>query len=281
MATYAVGDVQGCLSELEALLKQIDFSSSDRIIFLGDLINRGPDSLGTLRLIKSLGDQAIIVLGNHDLHFLAILFGGHPQTKSDTLTELIEAKDAEDLGHWLRTQPLIHYEDSLDALMVHAGVPFFWSTQKALSLAGEVHRIISSTEGTEEKDGLDYRIFFKQMYGNNPNYWAEGLTGMGRYRAITNYFTRMRFLDFEGKMDFSFKGAKESAPDSLTPWYSFGQEGHQTRKVLFGHWASLNGVTGREEIIALDTGCVWGRCLTAYCMETKEFLSVKSFKSNK
>ena len=175
MATYAVGDVQGCLSELEALLKQIDFSSSDKIIFLGDLINRGPDSLGTLRLIKSLGDQAIIVLGNHDLHFLAILFGGHPQTKSDTLTELIEAKDAEDLGHWLRTQPLIHYEDSFDALMVHAGVPFFWSTQKALFLNEEVQRIIASTE---EKDGLDYRIFFQQMYGNNPNYWAEGLTGM-------------------------------------------------------------------------------------------------------
>ena len=278
MATYAVGDVQGCLSELEALLKQIDFSSSDKIIFLGDLINRGPDSLGTLRLIKSLGDQAIIVLGNHDLHFLAILFGGHPQTKSDTLTELIEAKDAEDLGHWLRTQPLIHYEDSFDALMVHAGVPFFWSTQKALFLNEEVHRIIA---GTEEKEGLDYRIFFQQMYGNNPNYWAEGLTGMDRYRAITNYFTRMRFLDFEGKMDFSFKGAKESAPDSLMPWYSFCLEGGQTRKVLFGHWASLNGVTGREEMIALDTGCVWGRRLTAYCMETKEFFSVKSFKSNK
>ena len=202
MATYAVGDVQGCLSELEALLNQIDFSSSDRIIFLGDLINRGPDSLGTLRLIKSLGDQAIIVLGNHDLHFLAILFGGHVEMKSDTLTELIEAKDAEDLGHWLRTQPLIHYEDSFDALTVHAGVPFFWSTQKALSLAGEVHRITSSTE---EKDGLDYRIFFKQMYGNNPNYWAEGLTGMGRYRAITNYFTRMRFLDF-GENGFQFQG---------------------------------------------------------------------------
>jgi len=278
LALYAVGDIQGCLSELDTLLKQIDFSSADRIIFLGDLINRGPDSLGVLRLIKSLGDQAIIVLGNHDLHFLAILFGGHPETKSDTLTELIEARDAKDLGHWLRTQPLIHYEDSFDAVMVHAGVPFFWSTQKALSLAAEVHRITSSTE---EKDGLDYRIFFKQMYGNNPNYWAEGLTGMDRYRAITNYFTRMRFLDFEGRMDFSHKGANASAPDSLKPWYSFCQEENQARKVLFGHWASLNGATGSEEFIALDTGCVWGRYLTAYCIETKEFFSVKAIKSDK
>ena len=158
MATYAVGDVQGCLSELEALLRQIDFSSSDRIIFLGDLINRGPDSLGTLRLIKSLGDQALIVLGNHDLHFLAILFGGHQETKSDTLTELIEAKDAEDLGHWLRTQPLIHYEDSLDALMVHAGVPFFWSLRRPCLWP----RGAQITSSTEEKDGLDYRIFLNK-----------------------------------------------------------------------------------------------------------------------
>ena len=278
MAIYAVGDIQGCLSELDTLLKQIDFSSADRIIFLGDLINRGPDSLGVLRLIKSLGDQAIIVLGNHDLHFLAILFGGHPETKSDTLTELIEARDAKDLGHWLRTQPLIHYEDSFDAVMVHAGVPFFWSTQKALSLAEEVHRIIA---GTEQEEFLDYRIFFKQMYGDYPNYWKESLTGMDRYRAITNYFTRMRFLDFEGKMDFSFKGANVSAPDSLKPWYSFYQQENQTRKVLFGHWASLNGVTGSEEFIALDTGCVWGRYLTAYCIETKEFFSVKAIKSDK
>ena len=278
MALYAVGDIQGCLSELDTLLKQIDFSSADRIIFLGDLINRGPDSLGVLRLIKSLGDQAIIVLGNHDLHFLAILFGGHPETKSDTLTELIEARDAKDLGHWLRTQPLIHYEDSFDAVMVHAGVPFFWSTQKALSLAEEVHRIIA---GTEQEEGLDYKIFFNQMYGNHPNYWEESLTGMDRYRAITNYFTRMRFLDFEGRMDFSYKGANASAPDSLKPWYSFCQEENQTRKVLFGHWASLNGVTGSEEFIALDTGCVWGRYLTAYCIETKEFFSIKAVKSNK
>ena len=278
MAIYAIGDVQGCLSELETLLKQIDFSSADRIIFLGDLINRGPDSLGVLRLIKSLGDQAIIVLGNHDLHFLAILFGDHLETKSDTLTELIEARDAKDLGHWLRTQPLIHYEDSFDAVMVHAGVPFFWSTQKALSLAEEVHRIIA---GTEQEEFLDYRIFFNQIYGNHPNYWEEGLTGMDRYRVITNYLTRMRFLDFEGKMDFSFKGADDSAPDSLKPWYSFFREKNQTRKVLFGHWASLNGVTGRDEFIALDTGCVWGRCLTAYCMETRELFSVQASQTNK
>ena len=278
MAIYAVGDIQGCLSELDTLLKQIDFSSADRIIFLGDLINRGPDSLGVLRLIKSLGDQAIIVLGNHDLHFLAILFGGHPETKSDTLTELIEARDAKDLGHWLRTQPLIHYEDSFDAVMVHAGVPFFWSTQKALSLAEEVHRIIA---GTEQEEGLDYKIFFNQMYGNHPNYWEESLTGMDRYRAITNYFTRMRFLDFEGRMDFSHKGANASTSDSLKPWYCFCQEENQARKVLFGHWASLNGVTGSEEFIALDTGCVWGRYLTAYCIETKEFFSVKAIKSDK
>ena len=272
-----MGDVQGCLSELDTLLGQIDFSPSDRIIFLGDVINKGPDSLGVLRLIKSLGDQAIIVLGNHDLHFLAILFGGHQETKYDTLTELIEARDAEDLGHWLRAQPLIHYEGHFDAVMVHAGLPLFWSTGKALSLAEEVHRVIG---GPQDEEGLDYRIFFSQMYGNQPNFWEEDLRGMDRYRAITNYFTRMRFLDFEGKMNFSLKGANTSAPDSLKPWFSFPQDGRQSRKVLFGHWASLNGVTGREEFIALDTGCVWGRCLTAYCLETKMFSSVRSLEPN-
>lgn len=270
-----MGDVQGCLFELEALLKEIDFSSSDKIIFLGDVINRGPDSLGVLKLIKSLGDQAMIVLGNHDLHFLAILFGGHQETRSDTLTELLAAKEAKDLGNWLRTQPLIHYEVSLDAVVVHAGIPFFWSVQRALILAEEVHKIIA---GEDEKGDIGYKTFFNQMYGNHPNYWEEGLTGMERYRVITNYFTRMRFLDLAGKLDFSFKGTNDSASDSLKPWYSFPQENNQTTRVLFGHWASLNGVTGRREFIALDTGCVWGRCLTAYCMETKEFFSVKSVK---
>lgn len=277
MATYAIGDVQGCLRELNSLLSKIEFSSRDKVVFLGDLVNRGPDSLGVLKLVRSLGTQSVVVLGNHDLHLLAILFGGHNQKRSDTLTEIIEAKDAEDIGHWLRNQRLIYHDSLLDCLMVHAGIPAFWSVGKALALAGEVEKVLSSESG---ESSIDFRIFFESMYGDQPNYWREDLAGIDRYRSITSFLTRMRFLDALGNMDFRQKGDQFSVQNGPLPWFSYYGDRNTKTKLLFGHWASLNGVTGRQDIIALDTGCVWGRSLTAYCLESAEIFSVRSSTSS-
>ena len=277
MATYAIGDVQGCLRELNQLLTKIEFSSTDKVVFLGDLVNRGPDSLGVLRLVRGLGEQSIVILGNHDLHLLAILFGGHQQKHSDTLSKILESKDAEDIGHWLRKQRLIYYDSFLDCLMVHAGIPFFWSIEKALALAKEVEKVLSSDSGVSS---IDFLVFFELMYGDKPNYWREELEGIDRYRAITSFLTRMRFLDPLGNMDFNDKGSQIGADSELMPWFSFYEDRKIDTKILFGHWASLNGVTGSPGIIALDTGCVWGRSLSAYCLETEEIFSVQSADSS-
>ena len=273
MATYAVGDVQGCLTELNLLLNRIEFSPSDKVVFLGDLVNRGPDSLGVLRLVRSLGKQAVVVLGNHDLHLLAILFGGHQEKASDTLTKIIEAKDSDDIGHWLRKQPLIYRDSLLDCVMVHAGIPFFWSIEQTFALAKEVETVISGEEGTSP---VDFRMFFKLMYGNDPNYWSQNLVGIDRYRVIVSFLTRMRFLDPSGSLDFSQKGNSPGSSSGLVPWFSFYDGKKLSGRFLFGHWASLDGVTGNRSILALDTGCVWGRSLTAYCLDTGERLSVEA-----
>ena len=273
MATYAIGDVQGCLRELNHLLTKIEFSSTDKLVFLGDLVNRGPDSLGVIRLVRSLGAQSIVVLGNHDLHLLAILFGGHQHKQSDTLSEILEAKDAEEIGHWLRKQRLIYYDSLLDCMMVHAGIPHFWSIEKALSLAKELENVLSSDSGATP---IDFHVFFELMYGDKPNYWREDLEGMDRYRVITSFLTRMRFLDPLGNMDFSDKGVQTSEHSGLMPWFAFYGDRKISTKFLFGHWASLDGVTGKSGMIALDTGCVWGRSLTAYCLESEEIFSVQS-----
>ena len=273
MTTYAVGDVQGCLLELELLLRKIHFGSSDRIVFLGDLVNRGPDSLGVLRLVRSLGSQAIVVLGNHDLHLLAILFGGHRQRPTDTLKDIVDSPDAEDIGHWLRKQKLIYRDPTLGYLMVHAGIPHFWSVDQALHLASEVEGVIG---GTTRDSVTSYQDFFSLMYGDQPNYWSEELIGMDRYRVVTNFLTRMRFLGANHQMDFDFKGDIGSAPEGLYPWYAFYDNAISNDKLLFGHWASLNGNTGSNKFLALDTGCVWGRALTGYCLETGETIAVPS-----
>ncbi len=268
--------MQGCLRELNDLLTKIEFSSGDKLIFLGDLVNKGPDSLGVLRLVRSLDSQAIVILGNHDLHLLAILFAGHNHQRSDTLTKFLRATDAEDIGHWLRRQRLIHHDPCSNCVMVHAGIPHFWSTEKAITLASEVEKILSSDSGTTP---IDFRVFFESMYGDQPNFWREDLVGIDRYRAITSFLTRMRFLDVLGNMDFSQKGSLIDGQGVLLPWFSFYRERKTKTKLLFGHWASLNGVTGNQRIIAMDTGCVWGRSLSAYCLETEEIFSVQSSES--
>jgi|TARA_B110000483_G_C18145339_1_gene523193 bis(5'-nucleosyl)-tetraphosphatase (symmetrical) len=272
MATYAIGDIQGCLRQFDALLEKLNFSALDELWLAGDLINRGPESLQLLRRVKALSSQCQIVLGNHDLHFLAILFGGHKAGAKDTFADLLQAPDVYEIGHWLRKQKLAHQDNG--HIMVHAGIPGFWASAQAFAYAEEVEAVIGQAEGITLAAGeVSYKEFFSKMYGNEPPRWDESLNGMDRLRIITNYFTRMRYVDAACTMNFAEKGGIENAPVGFMPWFEQapeqkGQERAET--ILFGHWASLNGVTHSAKHIALDTGCVWGRFLTAYCLETGE-----------
>jgi bis(5'-nucleosyl)-tetraphosphatase (symmetrical) len=266
VATYAIGDIQGCYDELNALLEKLRFDpSEDRLWLVGDLINRGPRSLDVVRFVRSLGDAALTVLGNHDLHLLAIVFGGHTPNRKDTFTDVLQAGDVQDIAHWLRHRPLLVKDHDLGYVMTHAGIPHIWSLHEAASLAAEVELALRN-EG--------YHEYFSAMYGNRPGCWRGDLEGMDRLRAITNYFTRMRLLDESGCLDFLHKGTLDEAPAGWQPWYALRARNPLGMKVLFGHWASLEGHTGVEDIIALDTGCVWGRDLTALCLETSTFTSV-------
>ncbi len=263
MATYAIGDVQGCWDELDALFSKISLKKSDQVWLAGDLINRGPKSLQVLREVRAMGDRARVVLGNHDLHFLAILFGGHKAHSKDTFDNLLDASDVEELGHWLRRQPLLHADKGY--LMVHAGIPPQWSTKQALRYAREVETVMADDCPT---GASTYRKFFTHIYGNEPDCWSKSFTGMKRWRAIVNFLTRMRMIDLEGRLDFSYKGAVNHSPEGLLPWFEHPETLQRKRTVLFGHWASLNGATSNPQCMALDTGCVWGRSLTAFCLET-------------
>ena len=261
MSTYVIGDVQGCFAQLEALLVKVRYRrGKDRLWFVGDLINRGPDSLATLRFVRKLGDRAVSVLGNHDLHFLAIVFGGHPTRSSDTLDELLGAKDCLKLAHWLRQLPLLHRARGV--VMTHAGVPHIWSLKQATKRARELEAVLR---------GDRYRHFFEAMYGNEPAAWSKSLEGMARQRVIVNYFTRMRFVNAAGELEFMHKGPSDQAPQGFRPWFEFPHR--IERPIVFGHWASLEGVR-RKRAIGVDTGCVWGRTLTALRLEDRKLLHV-------
>jgi len=269
VATYAIGDLQGCFDEFEALLKAIDFvPDRDKIWLVGDLVNRGPKSLATLRSIMALGDSAQVVLGNHDLHFLSVFYGGHDTRRSDTLDELLAAPDVEDLAAWLRTQPLMYTDSDLGWLMVHAGVPPLWSLAELSERALEAREFYTGANGAD---------FFAGMYGNSPVRWNKNLTGLERVRCVVNYLTRMRLVAIDGTLDFANKGAPNNLPPGFLPWFSQERLGPLGIKVAFGHWAALEGeIDGKIEddtgylptVAALDTGCVWGRKLTALCLET-------------
>ncbi len=263
MATYAIGDLQGCDREFTALLEKLEFSHDDHLWLVGDLVNRGPESLRLLRRVNAMQDQCTIVLGNHDLHFLAIYFGGHRAGRSDTFDELLAAPDAADLAHWLRCQKLMHLDRQAGYVMAHAGIPHIWGLPFAQELAHEVERVIAGGD-----DETSYQTYFQLMYGNEPDCWSNELTGMLRLRSITNYFTRIRLIDESGKLEFTHKGTLDDAPAGWQPWFAFYPVDAQRPQILFGHWAALDGITGRDDIVALDTGCVWGRSLTAMCLET-------------
>ncbi|MBS3803975.1 MAG: symmetrical bis(5'-nucleosyl)-tetraphosphatase [Oleiphilaceae bacterium] len=260
MTDYAIGDIQGCYDSLRKMLALIEFSpSKDRLWVAGDLVNRGPGSLATLRYIESLESSAVVVLGNHDLHLLAVALGDHKLRKKDTLAEIFAAPDGKKLIEWLRQQTFCVYDPDRNFVMSHAGLPHIWSVEDALRHSREIESVIRGPEA---------EAFFVNMYGNRPERWHEDLKGLDRWRMITNYFTRMRFIAEDGTLELETKEAAGSAPDGFAPWFEFRRE--DSVRVIFGHWASLEGDTGHSPHIGLDTGCVWGGALTVINLDTEE-----------
>ncbi len=263
MSTYAIGDIQGCLEPLQCLLRDVSFDpAKDTLWLAGDLINRGPDSLETLRYLYSIRSSVVVVLGNHDLHLLALYHGLRKANKSDTLTAILQAPDAPVLLEWLRQQPLVHHDPQLGYAMVHAGIPPLWTLPQALAYSHEVETQLR---------GPQFMDYLASMYGNEPCVWQESLQGQDRLRLITNYFTRMRFCSAEGELELTTKENAAAAPQGFAPWFSFLQRKTRDQRILFGHWAALQGQTNSANAIALDTGCVWGGYLTALCLETGHF----------
>lgn len=267
MAIYTVGDIQGCYHELVQMLELIQFDKEeDQLWLVGDLVNRGADSVSVLRLVKSMGDAAITVLGNHDLHLLAVAAGVAELHHSDTLDEILAAPDREELLTWLRHQRMLHVQD--DFVLLHAGLLPDWSVQKAQQLAHEVEQALR---------GADYITLLEKMYGNTPDKWDDALTGYIRLRVITNALTRMRICSVAGEMQFKFKGELGDVPQGYLPWYALPQRASADATVVFGHWSAL-GLIVKPNVIALDTGCLWGGNLTAIRLEDRQIFQVKCSK---
>jgi bis(5'-nucleosyl)-tetraphosphatase (symmetrical) len=248
---YAVGDVQGCDDELGALLTRLKFNPDrDQLWLVGDLVNRGPASLATLRRVRALGDNAVVVLGNHDLHLLALAHGAHRRRKSDTLDAVLAAPDRHALLEWLITRPLAHAQGA--DLMVHAGVVPQWSVAKTLALAAEVGAALRKSP----------RALFEQMYGDEPQRWDDALDGPERLRFIINVLTRLRLCTADGRIDVALKGAPPAGTSQLRPWFEHPERATRDARIVFGHWSAL-GLVQREGVVGLDSGCVWGGALTA------------------
>jgi bis(5'-nucleosyl)-tetraphosphatase (symmetrical) len=265
MGTYAIGDVQGCYDELQALLHHIAFNPhKDTLWFAGDLVNRGPKSLEVLRFIRDL-PAAKVVLGNHDIHLLS-LANGHPHPEH-TLHAVIAAPDCTALIDWLRQQPLLHYDADLGYLMTHAGVLPQWTLAQAQTYAHEVENLLQQD---------DYADHLHHLYGNEPNQWREDLSGYDRWRFITNAFTRMRFCTLEGHLDFMHTGKVGSQPNTLHAWFDVPHRALGDIPIIFGHWAALEGKTNAKNVFEVDTGCAWGGSLTAMRLEDRQLFSVPS-----
>ena len=263
MSTYAIGDLQGCLDPLLHLLDKLKFDPvADRLWFVGDLVNRGPDSLDLLRFLKGLGNAAICVLGNHDLHLLALAEGFGRVRKGDTLEAVLAAPDRDELLAWLRHQKLAWREG--DYLMVHGGVLPAWTVDDVMQRAAEAEAGLQ---------GPHYRDFFAQMYGNAPVAWDEHLQGVERLRVIVNAFTRLRYCSAEGEMEFQHKGAPGTQPSGWLPWFEVPGRKSTDATIIIGHWSTL-GLINRNDLIALDTGCLWGDRLTAVRLEDRQVFAV-------
>ena len=254
MAVHAIGDVQGCAVELDALLGELDPGADDRLWFVGDLVNRGPDSLGVLRHVMELRDAATVVLGNHDLHLLAIARGNARFKSGDeSLQAVLDAPDREHLLDWLQSRPLLHHDAQLAYTMVHAGLPPQWSLDTARRCAAEVE---------QQLRGEHSGAFLARMYGDQPDLWREDLAAAERLRFTVNCLTRLRVVDRDGRLHLRFKGPLHALPAHLAPW--FRARGRRTRddRIVCGHWSAL-GYVSEENVLGLDTGCVWGGLLTA------------------
>jgi bis(5'-nucleosyl)-tetraphosphatase (symmetrical) len=255
LAQYAIGDLQGCYGPFRRLLDKIEFDPhEDRLWITGDLVNRGPKSRKTLRFVRKLGDAAICVLGNHDVHLIA-LANGIKQAGSDnkSLQKILAKDDCGELIDWLRFRPLAHHSFDLNTVMVHAGVPPQWTVETTLACAAELEEKLRSDS---------YVDFLENMYGDKPRKWSEKLKGHKRLRYIVNCFTRMRMIRKNGALDFSHKGPPDSAPRHLLPWFAAKEAKWKGARIVFGHWSAL-GLIINDDVIAVDTGCVWGRQLTA------------------
>ena len=263
MARYAVGDLHGCLKPLLCLLDEAAFNpAKDELWLVGDLVNRGPDSLETLRHLYRIQDSVKITLGNHDLHCLALARGVTEKGRHPSLEALLNAPELDKLMDWLQQQSLVLRSDDGRYLMSHAGIPPLWSTQQALALSAELESTLRNPAQTAQ--------FFRHMYGNTPTLWRDDLKGTDRLRCITNYLTRMRICSEQGELELTFKGAKKDIPAPYRPWFEWPQP-PRTEIQLFCHWAALEGHTGSADIIALDSGCVWGRHMTLLNMESGEY----------
>lgn len=261
MAVYAVGDLQGCLEPLQRLLDRLRFDpAADRLWLVGDLVNRGPHSLETLRFVRDLGTAATCVLGNHDLHLLAVAARGRPLKRGDTLRPVVEAEDAPELLDWLRARPLLHHDADLGWTLVHAGLPPQWDLALAQACAAEVEAVL---RGPHNADLL------AAMYGDRPTVWSPDLRGMERLRYIVNALTRMRYVDPRGALELACKSAPEQAPPGLTPWFRIADRRSRDARIVFGHWSTL-GLIREPNVLALDTGCLWGGTLTAARLDASE-----------
>jgi bis(5'-nucleosyl)-tetraphosphatase (symmetrical) len=261
MATYAIGDIQGCCDEFAALLARLRFDPArDRLWLTGDLVNRGPRSLDVLRLVKRLGSAAITVLGNHDLHLLAAALAPDELKPQDTLGPILAAPDRDELLKWLRSQPVLHHDATLGYTMIHAGLPPQWDLATAQSCAQELERAL--------RDDARCIELFTHMYGDRPNRWSEDLRGLDRLRFITNCLTRLRFCRADGTLELKFKGQIDSAPPGVMPWFRVPQRKSRELRIVCGHWSAL-GYHDGDGVLSIDTGCVWGEKLCAIRLDRR------------
>ncbi len=270
MADYVIGDLQGCLGALKALLKHIGYvDGHDRLWFTGDLVNRGPDSLETLRFLQTL-TAPITVLGNHDLHLLGVACGHRRVAQDDTLEAILSAPDRDQLLGWLRKQPLLYYDAGKRVVMVHAGLPAQWDVPQALDLAAELETALR---------GPQFCLAMAQLYGPKPDLWSEDLRGGERLRFIANALTRIRYCDQEGRLDMRDKGPLGTQGPGLIPWFQVAKRRSRDTRIVFGHWSSL-GAQCFENVVCLDSGCLWGGTLTALRLDDFAFLSVPCDKAH-
>ena len=258
MSIYAIGDVQGCYDQLRRLVDQLEFDPSrDTLWLVGDLVNRGPQSAETVRFVRSLGERAVTVLGNHDLHLLVVAAGVRKPHRGDTLDGMLHAQDRDELLHWLRGRKMMHAEAGY--AMVHAGLLPQWTIEQALVLAREVEEALRAPDSIE---------LFRHLYGNTPTAWNDALTGIERLRVIVNAMTRLRLCDAAGRMEFSHKTEPVNAPAGFMPWFDVPGRASAGTPIICGHWAAL-GLLLRDDVLGLDSGCVWGRQLSALKLEDR------------